>query len=303
MLQNLIDEVRDRRLLVLAALGVLVALALPFLFLKGAPEGAPTADAVAPAAATEAKLPPRAARLLDASDGDAVSGRASGRSADPFAPPASYRAAIAAAEKGPVSGTTSASSPAASTDGGAASPAAPAPAVIETPGSTTPSTPKRGTSEATPSRKLTARNASVDIRFGPKADTRIKRAFPRQKGLYIHGKLVAMFAKYSPSRNAAVFALAPGLHVTGDVNCRVVGGSCRYIDVPAGEHVWLTYITPNRTIVNRRLDVVRVKRRGAGSSTTARSASARSAASCLMSKLVGMTVGDALLDRDACQRS
>jgi hypothetical protein len=301
MLNNLIEEVRNRRVLALAALGVLVALALPLLFLKGAPEGAPAANAVAPAAATEAKLPARAARLLDATDGSAVSGHASGRSADPFSPPESYRAAVAAAAKGPVSGGSTTSSSATSSGGGAGASATPAPAVIKNPGATTPSAPQRRTQA--PSRKLTASNAAVDIRFGPKADTHIKRAIPRQKALYIHGKLIAMFVKYSPSRKAAVFALAPGLHVTGDVKCRVIGGSCRYIDVPAGEHVWLTYITANRTIVNRRLDVVRIKRRGAGSSTAARSAGARSVASCLMGKLVGMQLGDALLDRDACQRS
>ncbi len=110
-----------------------------------------------------------------------------------------------------------------------------------------------------------------------------------------------MFVKYSPARNAAVFAVAPGLHITSDIKCRVVNGACRYLDIPAGAHVWLTYITPNRTIVNRRLDVVRVKRRSAGSSTTATSASARSNTACLMNKLVGMQRGDALLDRDACK--
>lgn len=301
MLHNLIDEVRNRRVLALAALGVLVALALPLLFLKGAPEGAPTANTAAPPAATEAKLPARAARLLDATDAGAVTGQARGRSEDPFAPPASYRAAVAAAEKGPVTGGSATSSPATPPSGGAAASATPAPAVVKNPVATTPSAPKPS-AQAAPSRKLTARNATVDIRFGPEPNTRIKRAIPRQQGLYIHGKLVAMFVKYSPSRRAAVFALAPGLHVTGEVKCRVVGGYCRYIDIPAGEHVWLTYITRLRTIVNRRLDVVRIKRRSAGASTSARSAGARSEATCLLGKLVDMKLGDALLDRDACQR-
>jgi hypothetical protein len=65
--------------------------------------------------------------------------------------------------------------------------------------------------------------------------------------------------------------------------------------------VWLTYIAPNRTIVNRRLDVVRIQRRSPRSGTTAASASTRSEAACLMQKLVGMKLGDALLDRDACK--
>ena len=53
--------------------------------------------------------------------------------------------------------------------------------------------------------------------------------------------------------------------------------------------------------MSRRLDVVRVKRRKAGSSTRATSASARSDAACLARKLVAMERGDALLDRDACK--
>ena len=307
MLRNLIDEVRSRRMLAFAALGVLVALALPLLFLKGTPVGAPAADTAAPAPATEAKLPARAARLLAATD-TGTPGQASGSTQDPFAPPASYRAAVAAAAKGAatVSGTDAAAK---ATGGGGSSSTKPIPGVIKNPGSSTqtstptptPSTTNDRPARTAPAKSLNAGNAGVDIRFGPKAETPIKRAIPRKKGFYIHGKLVAMFVKYSPSRSAAVFAVAPGLHITGAVKCRVIGGACRYIDVPAGQHVWLTYITPNRTIVNRRLDVVRIQRRSPRSGTTAASASTRSEAACLMQELVGMKLGDALLDRDACK--
>ena len=309
MLRNLIDEVRNRRMLAFAALGVLVALALPLLFLKGTPVGAPAADTAAPAPATEAKLPARAARLLAATD-TGTPGQASGSTQDPFAPPASYRAAVAAAAKGAatVGGTDAAAK---ATGGGGSSSTNPIPGVIKNPGSSTqtstptptptPSTTNDRPARTAPAKSLNAGNAGVDIRFGPKAETPIKRAIPRKKGFYIHGKLVAMFVKYSPSRSAAVFAVAPGLHITGAVKCRVIGGACRYIDVPAGQHVWLTYITPNRTIVNRRLDVVRIQRRSPRSGTTAASASTRSEAACLMQELVGMKLGDALLDRDACK--
>jgi hypothetical protein len=297
MMRNLIEEVRNRRVLALAALGVLVALALPLLFLKGAPDGAPSADTAAPPAATEAKLPPRAARLLATTD-QGTPGRASGSTADPFAPPAAYRAA--AADKGGGGATEAkASTPAAAaTAGGAAGSitTAPIPAAAKRPAA---STKGKSTKRST---ALTSRNAAVDIRFGAKADTKIRRAISRQKGFYIHGKLVAMFVKYSPARKAAVFALAPGLHVSGPVKCRVIAGSCRYLDIPAGEHAWVTLITDKRIVVARRLDVVHVKRRSAGSTAT-RSASARSEASCLLGKLVKMQRGDALLDRDACQRS
>ncbi|MEA2194240.1 MAG: hypothetical protein QOG42_674, partial [Solirubrobacteraceae bacterium] len=79
MLRNLQDEMARRRWLPFAALAVLVAIAAPLLFLKSAPDNAPSAGA-APAAAEQAKLPPRAARLLAATDAGQVSGRAKGAS-------------------------------------------------------------------------------------------------------------------------------------------------------------------------------------------------------------------------------
>jgi hypothetical protein len=309
MMRNLIEEVRNRRMLAFAALGVLVALALPLLFLKSAPEGAPTANAAAPAPAKEAKLPARAARLLATSDPGAPGGRAKGSAEDPFNPPASYMAAAAAAAaKGDAAAT-----PAAAQSGGAAPKAAaggggggtsdkPVEVVVTNPDAT-PSTSTRGnrSSSRRPSRSLTARNASVDVRYGPKSNTRIRRAIPRQKGFYIHGKLVAVFVKYSPARKAAVFAVAPGVYISGAAKCRAQNGACRYVDIPAGRHAWLTVALPSRTIVSRRLDVVRIKRRTASSQTRAASASARREASCLARKLVAMERGDALLDRAACQ--
>jgi hypothetical protein len=322
MLRNLIDEVRSRRVLAFAALGVLLALALPLLFLKSAPDGAPTANTAAPAAAEEAKLPDRAARLLATSDADAVAGRASGSSHDPFSPPAAYRSTIAAAEaKGGAGGAGGAAAAAAPGNAPAGSAAAkeaanaqagggskglePVPVVIKNPGATTPSTsnatsPSKSTSSRKPARSLNSANAAVDIRYGAKRDTRIRRAIRRQKAFYIHGKLVAVFVKYSPVRKAAVFAVAPGLHISGDTKCRVSNGACRYVDLPAGSHAWLTMVTPNRTIVSRRLDVVHIKRRSPGT-TRALSASARSEAGCLARKLVAMERGDALLGRNACK--
>jgi hypothetical protein len=308
MMRNLIEEVRNRRVLAFAALGVLVALAVPLLFLKSAPEGAPTANTAAPAPAKEAKLPARAARLLANSDQGAPGGRAKGSAEDPFSPPASYlAAAAAAAAKGdaaatPAANASGSAAPKAAAGGGASN--KPVEVVVTNPGAT-PSTSTAGNGNGSSSRRrsssLTARNASVDVRFGPRSDTKIRRAIPRQKGFYIHGKLVAAFVKYSPSRKAAVFAVAPGVYVSGAAKCRAQDGVCRYVDIPAGRHAWLTVALPSRTIVSRRLDVVRIKRRTASSKTRAASAGARSEAACLARKLVAMERGDALLDRDACQ--
>ena len=310
MLRNLIDEVRNRRVLAFAALGVLVALALPLLFLKGTAASAPETDTAAPAPVEQAKLPPRAARLLATSDAGTAGGRATGSAQDPFSPTASHRAAASAAQNGVENPTAANVTNPKTAPGG--SPAKPVEVVVTNPGATGQSTSRqRSRSSDTPfddsarSRRptssLTAGNASVDIRFGPRIDTRIRRAIPRRKAFYIHGKLVAVFVKYSPSRRAAVFAIAPGLHITGPVKCRVRDGSCRYLDIPAGTHAWITTITANRTIVRRRLDVIRIERRAANAVTRATSASARTQGSCLARKLMAMQRGDALLHRDACR--
>jgi hypothetical protein len=300
MMRNLIEEVRTRRVLAFAALGVLVALALPLLFLKSAPEGAPAANSAAPAAAEPAKLPARAARLLATNDAATARGQAKGASHDPFNPPAAFRAA-ADAGKGGAAAPAKASTPTVTSGGGGGSTATkPAPAVTQTPAPSPANntvTPRRTTSA------LNANNASVDIRFGPKADTKLRRGIPRQKAFYIHGKLVAMFVKYSPSRKAAVFAVAPGMLITGPVKCRAQDGACRYLDIPAGAHAWLTIATPSRTIVSRRLDVVRIKRRKPSSSTRATAAGDTGVSACLLGKLLDQKAGDALLDRDACKRS
>jgi len=299
MLRNLIDEVRNRRLLAFAALGVLVALALPLMFMKSAPEGAPAANSAAPAPATEAKLPERAARLLAATDAGSPGGRAQGSAQDPFNPPSSYRAAAAAAANGAAGAGSKASGGAAKSTAGTSSssnamPTKPIPVVIQN-GS---SSKKKSSSPSSSSAPATSTSRiAVDIRFGKKKDSPIKRSIARNRAFYIHGKLVAMFVKYSSSRKKAIFAVAPGLHVSGPVSTSVSDG-VRYINVPVGAHAYLTMITTNRTIVKRRLDVVRARSVSSAKATPA-AVSAESA--CLMGKLTAMKPGDRLLDRDACE--
>ena len=306
MLRNLIDEVRNRRILAFAALGVLVALALPLLFLKSAPEGAPAANSAAPAAATEAKLPARAARLLATTDPGAPGGRAKGSAQNPFAPPSSYRAAATAAAKGATGSAASPSGGAKSSGPSSSSsttPTKPIPVVIQdgsSPKKSSNSTNSNSNSIPSSNSNSTSTSTStitVDVRFGKKKDSPIKRAIPRNKAFYIHGKLVAMFVKYSPSRKKAIFAVAPGLHITGPASSRVID-NVRYIDVPVGSHAWLTMITANRSIVKRRLDVVRTRSVSSAKATPA-AVSAESA--CLLGKLSAMKPGDRFLDRDACE--
>lgn len=315
MLRNLLDEMMRRRLLPVAALAVLVAVIAPLLFLKGAPDNAPSADSAAPAAATPAKLPARAARLLSADDGDASKGAAKGAARDPFSAPAAVLAAAASAAKPATTASTSSGTSKSSSGGSTSSqPSKPIPVIIKNPdgtsaksGSSKSNSSKSGSSKSGSSKSSSGSTAStktiaVDIRFGAKKDSKIRRAIPRNKAFYIHGKLVAVFVKYSPSRKKATFAVARGLHISGPVKCRVVSGVCRYLDIPAGSHARITMVTANRAVVSRRLDVVHTRARSSSATTRTTAASTRAERACLLGKLVGMKRGDAFINRDACER-
>jgi len=171
--------------------------------------------------------------------------------------------------------------------------------------SVTTTTPRAGSgsgSGSTSKDDVSARNASVDVRFGPRAGGRVHKSIPRLQTYLVHGKLVAVFVKYSPSRDKAVFAVAPGVLVSGPVKCRRVNGVCRYVDIPAGSYARLTTLTPDRIVVHRRLDVDRIGRNGADAGTTAAAARDHSQNACLLGKLKAMKVGAAPIDRDACER-
>lgn len=296
MLRNLLDEIIRRRLWPIPAVALLVVLIAPLLFLKGAPEGTPDIDSTVPAAA-EAKLPDRAARLLATSDNAVVKGRATGKASDPFNPPAAVRAAAAAAAAPTASGASG--SGAASN----AAPKQPAPVAIQNADTRRPrssGSPSRGSSNSTPASASRPAEVAVDIRYGAVKDSKIRRAIPRMQPFYIHGKLVAVFVKYSPSRKKATFAVAPSVLVTGPVKCRQQDGVCRYVDIPAGSHVRLTTLSSTRNIVSRRLDVVRTKQRSS-SSTRVTAASNAGERACLLRKLQAQKAGDAPLERDACE--
>lgn len=298
MLSNLIDEVRSRRVPAIAALAVLVALALPLLFLKSAPEGAPAADAAPPAATEEARLPDRAARLLATSDADAAAGKAKGSAHDPFRPPAAHRAAARKA----AAAATAEPPGSARKHGGGASPSRPIPVVIQNADGSRPKpggSSSGGSTTAAPPTTTSTGEVAVDIRYGALQNSRIRRAIPRMKPFYIHGKLVAVFVRYSPSRKKATFAVAPGLHISGPVKCRRQDGACRYVDIPAGSHVRLTMLSSTRMIVSRRLDVVRTRWRA---STTTRAAADDGDNACLLRKLLAQDPGDVPLERDVCER-
>ncbi|HEX4363815.1 MAG TPA: hypothetical protein VHZ75_04640 [Solirubrobacteraceae bacterium] len=303
MPRNLIDEIVRRRLWPLVAVAALVALAAPLLFLHSAPQGAPTADTAAPAAPATAKLPARAARLLATSDDEGSTGHATGSSHDPLLPPASYRAAAAVGTT-----TTPAATPKTSSTSKTkkSSKSKPIPVVIQNAdgsSTTSGSGSQDGTDStpATPANPLTAENAAVDIRFGKGADSPLRTAIPKLQALFIRGKVAAVFVKYSPSRRKAVFAVAPGIHVSGPVACRVENGVCRFLDIPAGSYARLTMLTSKREVVRRRLDVAHITRR-TGGKTTAGAASTSDANVCFLHKLEAMTPGSALVDRSACER-
>jgi hypothetical protein len=306
MLRNLLHEIVRRRLWPIPAIALLVALVAPVMFLKSAPAGAPSAQTAVPAPAAPGKLPARAQRLLDA-NAAAAKGRTSGSQRDPFQAPSSHRIAAAGAAAGAAAPAAagSATKPVAvviqNSDGSTPATSKPT-ATTPAPGSATGTGAGAGagagaTTVTDPSRTLLA---SVDVRFGKAAGGRVHRAIPRLKPFFIHGKLAAVFVKYSPSRSKAVFAVAPGLLVTGPVKCRRVAGVCRYVDIPNGSFARLTTVTRDRIVVSRRLDVAAIHT-GAKAGTTAVAASDAGTNGCLLRELKSMKPGDALFGRDACE--
>ncbi|HTN24883.1 MAG TPA: hypothetical protein VL120_12900 [Solirubrobacteraceae bacterium] len=305
MLRNMLHEIIRRRLWPIPLVAVIVMIAAPVLLLKSAPAGAPLATASVPAPAAVGKLPARAQRLLAATAAASARSGAKGSERDPFLAPAGRRvtattdAAAAAATPKPKSATSGAAS------GGGATTTAPIPVVIQNADGTS-VTPTTGTTPSTGSASGAGAGssgpASVDVRFGPSAGGRVHRAIPRLQTFYIHGKLAAVFVKYSPSRHKAVFAVSPDLIVTGPVKCRTLNGVCRYVDIPAGSYVRLTMLTSDRILVRRRLDVARISHGRGVSSTTAVAAGDHSENACLLGKLQALRPGGTPIDRVACER-
>jgi len=292
MLRNLLDEVIRRRLWPILVVAVLIAVAAPVLFLKPAPSDAPPASAAAPAAAPAGELPARAQRLLTGSDAEtAASWRTSSRKSDPFQAPSSHTDTKAAATvAGSKSKQTTATAPGAAPGGTQPSAASGSAPVPTTPQAVPP--PIGGDAVSTPAR-------AVDVRFGERMPGRLHRGIPRFQTFVADGRIIAMFLKYSPKRDKAVFAIAPGTLIDGTIECRRKEGLCRYVDIPAGKGVRLITRGSGSTIVIRRLDVVRIVR-PAQSDATATASSASAAGTCLLGKLLALGVRDLPPASDAC---
>jgi hypothetical protein len=261
MLRSLVDEVVRRRLWPILALAIVVAVAAPLLFMKSAPSDAPDASAAPPAAAP-GKLPASAEKLVTTSDKVATPRhKSTGAGKDPFAPPASAVAAAAAAAA-PAAGSP-AKSTSTSTDKAAKKASTkPIPVVI---------TDGNGSSSTVSNTKTTRRRTTtaavpvdvdtVDVRFGEKSGTKVRRGLKELKTLKVDGKVAAVFVKWSPNREKAVFAIPASTIVSGDVDCRRKEGVCRYVDIPVGKYARLTWLTADGgSYVTRRLDVIRFHR-------------------------------------------
>jgi hypothetical protein len=255
MLHSLVTEIVRRRLWPIPLIAVAIAVAAPLLFLKSSPSGAPVQ---VPAVAREGKLPARAQRLL--ATGEAVTASRRGRAAathsshDPFKPPPGHRSTA----KTDAAAATKDSASSDSTD-------KPVAVVIRNADGSVPKTDATPTppvgGDARPS-GLTVSSAAVDVRFGSKPDAALRREIPRLQTFVAGGDIIAVFVKYSPKRDKAVFAIAPSTLVTGDVDCRRKEGVCRYVDIPAGSYARLTMLGDDGSLVTRRLDVVRVHHNG-----------------------------------------
>lgn len=297
MLRNLFDEVMRRRLWPILALAALVAIAAPLLFLKSAPTDAPPAPA--PAAAPAGELPARAQQLLATTGAEArtATARAKRRGSDPFQPPSSAQAP-----------SDESDTPAKETAGAGSNSSKPVPVVITNAGATTPSSATATTTapatssgaapigDDTTTTTVAKRTTSVDIRFGERYPGKLHRGIPRTQTFVAGGRVIAIFVKYSPKRDKAVFAIAPGTLVTGDIECRRKQDLCRYVDIPAGKSVRLTTLASDGALVTRRLAVERI-----GRAPSAGASAAPANGSCLLGKLLTMSAQDAPLAADACE--
>jgi len=295
MLRNLLEEVRRRHLWPIPVVALIVAVATPLLFLKPAPVDAPLASAPAPAAAPAGQLPARAQLTSDASKRAA---RERSRKADPFQRPAS--------------GSSKTTEKKASSDKTATTDAPePVPVVITNPDGTAPGTPTTPALPSTPTAPIGGGDAPtkvipqtrpmiVNVRFGARSPAALHPYLPRLQTLNAGGRVVAIFIKYSPARDKAVFAIAPDSLVGGgDIDCRLKDGVCRYVDIPVGKGVQLTVTTSAGTPVTRRLDIVSITPHPDPSVTIGVSP-APVDGPCLLGKLLALSPGDPSLATDAC---
>lgn len=265
MLRSLVDEVVRRRLWPVLLAAVLVAIVAPLLFMKSAPSNAPSVSEV-PAAAKAGALPTPAARLVTTSDKAVVGHHAKSKRHDPFAPPSSAVAAAKAAAATQGGGATTAAKPAAkaktTTSKAASAKTTPVPVVITNgqttktsePSSTTPNTTKASSAITSNGSKS---KESVDVRFDEHSGAKVHHNVAQLKTFKVDGQIVAVFLKWSPTRDKAVFAIDPSTIVTGPVQCRRKDGVCRYVDIPVGSYARLTWLGSDGSFVTRRLDLVK----------------------------------------------
>ena len=299
MLRNLLGEVMRRRLWPIPFVALLVAIAAPLLFLKSAPPDAPPASLAAPAAAPAGELPARAQRLLTGREAQGVASRtARSRRSDPFQGPASD-AESSSAPAGDASAKQSSPPAPDATAGAQASVTTPSSPAVTAPRPTTPGAPPQpeGNDEGAP---ISPPMRLIDVRFGERRPARMYRRIPRLQTFVAEGRVVAIFVKYSPTRDKAVFAISPGTLVDGQLECRRKAGLCRYIDVPAGKGVRLTTRGSDGGRVTRRLDVHRIVR-PSQSGTAATASSAPANGSCLLDELLALGAGDLPPAGDACK--
>jgi hypothetical protein len=245
------------------------------------------------------KLPARAQQLISGTEAvRAASRRTRSPKSDPFQAPASHAATAAApaSDSTPKDKSASTAAPASGAQGATTAPSSPA---VSTPPPATPVTPSQpgGDDGSAPAPASGARG--VDVRFGERIPARLQRRIPRLQTFAAHGAILAIFVKYSPTRDKAVFAIAPSTRVEGQIECRRKAGLCRYIDIPAGKGVRLTTRGSDGAPVTRRLDVARIVR-PSQTDVTATASSAPADGSCLLGKLLALRAVDLRLAGDAC---
>lgn len=261
-LRDLWADLRDRRLLPVAVLLLVVLVAIPVVLGgSGAPavESTPAGPPLPAAASSPAQDPSRVVRLKTPSTAGAA---AHGRPRDPFGSFGAVQPDGSDTTKtAPVQATPSTATPSTA--------ATPTPATTPTPAPTpaAPTTTPTTTVDTAPAKSdagAVRAGYRTDVSFGQAGATSSLRDVIRLRPLRTVGGPLAVFLGVRPDRMVAVFLLAPGVTPTGDGRCLPTAQDCQtlelgrngseFFDVPHGDAGVTQYELDVDRLVVRRAD-------------------------------------------------
>ena len=277
-LRTLVADLVERRLWPVAVVLVIALVALPVVVLGGAEETAPVTTV--PGAQAEAG---EASAVTLATDGD--NPRAEGSQRDPFTQPAAKKAVPATggdastAGGAPAAGSTGSTG---STGSGSAGPTGGSSpdlglgdiGVVPIDGSNGGSTGSGSTGSGSPS--TDDRDSwHVDLRFGKNGSLQSKSDVPRLSPLPSTQDPFFVFLGVAADGKTAMFLVSSDAVATGDGRCLPSPENCDRVEMEAGDTEFFDVATPDGSVTQYQLDLVRVSRKRAANAAVANAARVR----------------------------